>query len=136
MGFFFRFLNKPFYRNMKGAILMTIGEFSKKYGLDIRHVNYLTDIGRIHPKTTRKGHYRDYGSEAEEEIKRILICYALDASRTEIDNYVEMFESVPASLWKDLVIPRIMKNWTEDIEKTNRKYKDALAFVKEIEKGH
>lgn len=114
---------------------MTIGEFSKKYGLDIRHVNYLTDTGKLHPKNERNGRYRDYGPEAEEEIKRILIVDALGAPNKDLDKYIKMFNGVPASLWYDMVTAEIQKNKKEAIEATKKKYNDALQFVKELKKG-
>lgn len=58
-------------------MILTITEFAKVYGVTKREIDYWTSIDLLHPVVKNNG-YRDYGEQAEDEIKVILIATMLD----------------------------------------------------------
>lgn len=56
---------------------MTIVEFAKVYGVSRREIDYWTNINLLHPVIRANG-YRDYGKQAEDEVKIILVATMLD----------------------------------------------------------
>ena len=56
----------------------------------------------------------------------------MGAPKKDLDRYIRMFENVPASLWYEIVIAEIKKNKKKAVEAVNKKYDDALKFVKEL----
>lgn len=51
---------------------MTIKQFSEKYHVSRRKIDYWTNIGCLHP-TFKENNYRDYGENCEKEMKLLII---------------------------------------------------------------
>ena len=107
---------------------MRISEFSKKYGVDKRTIDYWTNCGFLHPQVNKTNGYREYGPEAEKEIKLLLIAKAMDIGSIE-----ETFESLNyppmcKSLFKKYVIHRLEEKKRIEMERFN----DAIQYAKEL----
>ena len=103
---------------------MRIGEISKKYGVTRREVDYWTNLGLLHsddvdedPVVELSNSYRNYGSKAEEELKKLIILKAMGAKIDE--EHVEFLDSVPRDMYDICVIQaikderdRVMKQFT------------------------
>lgn len=65
---------------------MRIKELSKKYGVDIRTIDYYSNVAKILPykQCNTTNTYRDYDAESEEILKRILIYRELGFSINKI----------------------------------------------------
>lgn len=110
---------------------MWIQEFADKYGVDTRRIDYLTTCGYLHPECETRGRYRIYGPKAEEEMKRILVLECMGVRMAEANGYLEMFEHVPKALWETIILDRIKENMEKEISK----YRTALRYAEELQKG-
>ena len=107
---------------------MKINEFAEKYGVDKRSIDYWTNLGLLHPDGTSDGNgYRIYGTEAEKEIKKILIVKAMGVD-SKLKEYVDLLSYLPKELWKLVVFDTI----DNEIQRTTQSYLQAKKFAKEI----
>lgn len=108
---------------------MRIDEFSKKYGVTKREVDYWTNLGYLHPETENNG-YRDYNQTTEEEVKRIVI---LKAMGYKIDKeHIDYFMAIPHRLYYDLVFKYIEM----ERDKATLMYDRAMDYAHEFLKRH
>ena len=105
---------------------MTIKEFAEKYKIDKRSIDYWTNIGLLHPDQNESNGYRQYGENAEEEIKLILIAKAMNIG--SIEDTVELVKNTPKIFVDQIVIQRIKI----EMEKAVELYKTALQFAEAI----
>lgn len=107
---------------------MRISEFSKKYGVDKRTIDYWTNCGFLHHQVNKTNGYREYGPEAEKEIKLLLIAKAMDIGSIEETveslNYQPMYKG----LFKKYVIHRLEEKKRIEMERFN----DAIQYAKEL----
>lgn len=112
---------------------MRIKELSKKYGVDLRTIDYYSNVAKILPykQCNTTNTYRNYDVESEEILKRILIYrelgYSIDKIRkilngSEIDNTTEYEYIAKLNKKKEEEINRINKliEYTEDVFDTYR----------------
>jgi len=106
---------------------MTIKEFSKKYGVSKREIDYWTNLGLLHPEKEPENGYRYYGSKSEEEMKKILIAIAMgNKSTAEIKETVGMLGNLPKKYWDSIVLEAI-REYTKTVTK---KLYDAFEYAK------
>ncbi len=107
---------------------MRISEFSKKYGVDKRTIDYWTNCGFLHPQVNKTNGYREYGPEAEKEIKLLLIAKAMDIG--SIEETVEALNHplISKKLFKTYVMHRLEEK--KRIEMT--RFNDAIQYAKEL----
>lgn len=105
---------------------MKINEFAEKYGLDKRQVDYYTNLGLIHPDGKQTNGYREYGPQAEEEAKLILIIDAMEVR--PVDAYVKVLTYLPKKEWKSFVIDKIRQN----MERVTEHYRKAIQYATDL----
>lgn len=109
---------------------MTIKKLAEKYGTDTRSIDYWSNLGVVH-FTQKPNGYREYGPEAEEDMKKIMIVRAMNIMNGEFKKYLELIDHLPKDLFDTLIIDRIK----EEMKKMTKSYKDAIAFAEELRKN-
>lgn len=107
---------------------MRISEFSKKYGVDKRTIDYWTNCGLLHPQVNKTNGYREYGPEAEKEIKLLLIAKAMGIGSIE-----ETVESLNYPLTSKILVKNYVMYRLEAkkrIEMT--RFNNAIQYAKEL----
>lgn len=105
---------------------MKINDFSKKYGISKRHIDYYTNAGLLHPKKY-ENNYRDYDEKCEEEIKKILIVKAMGKLH-DMDKYIKMLDNLPREFIDEIVISSIDK----EISRITKFYRLAKEWAKDL----
>lgn len=106
---------------------MRIAQFAEKYGIDTRTVDYWTTIGLIHADRGENGFYREYGDQAEREIKTVLIAQAMNTG-CSIEECTDLVRHTPKCLIDEIIVKKI----SEEMDKVTAQYKRALAYVSEM----
>ncbi len=108
---------------------MKIQEFAEKYGMEKRRIDYLTNLGFLHPEVDEHNGYRDYNQVCEEEAKRIIIIEAMGWSVTE--RTIQKLSVYDEFEVENVVLPLIEAERKRLEERT----KKAIAFANEMQRG-
>lgn len=102
--------------------MLTITEFAKVYGVSKREIDYWTNIDLLHPVVKDNG-YRDYGDQAEREIKIVLIATMLDYPGP-LENKYDRLINLSDEEWKV-----VMKRLFNKINNLQKRYNVAYLEV-------
>ena len=106
---------------------MTIKKLAVKYGTDTRSIDYWSNLGLVHFTQESNG-YRDYGPEAEEDMKKIMIVRAMNVKNGEFTKYYKLIDQLSDPIFGALVIDKI----EDEMKKKIESYKEAIKFAKEL----
>ena len=106
---------------------MKIDEFAKKVGERKRNIDYWTTLGLLHPTINESNGYRDYGDEAEREIKELLI---LKCAGMKLDtDHMQLI----ALAKKEPAVKEMLRGFIEgERARVAKKYCEALAYLQEV----
>lgn len=112
---------------------MRISELSEKYGIDRRELDYFTNLGLVKSTKDDKNGYRDYGEDAEEDVKKILIATSMGAGGKQMKILVESFGTglLNYEPYKEMVKGKI----EEERAKVTKQFDMALQYLEELAKG-
>lgn len=103
---------------------MRINELAEKYGTDKRTIDYWTNLNLIRSTQLQNG-YRDYGVDAEEDIKKALIIDAMGIVGEKRKEYFKLLDYLPVEEWQKVVIDKI----EDERSKVSKKFDDALKYT-------
>ena len=103
---------------------MRVKDLAKKYGVTARSVQYWTDLGLLTVDGTEPNGFRQYGEQAEEELKLILIC---EAAGLKVDaEHVRFVELMPKDMMESLI--GMIEN---ERKKATQHFDQAIRFARE-----
>lgn len=70
---------------------MRIKEFAETFGVDKRTVDYLTNVGVLHPHVLENG-YRDYTEKNFEEMPNAIVAMMMDGAESVKEKYKKLEE--------------------------------------------
>ena len=111
---------------------MRIGEFCKKYGVHRRSVDYWTTLGLLHPEPYVDNSYRNYGEQAEREIREILIVQTMNDGRVTKSDVEKLRKcGTNRTKWERQVIDKIAQK-RQEIDERN---KTIMEYARDFARG-
>ena len=114
---------------------MNIKEFSEKYSVDKRSIDYWTNLGFLHPGKSEKGSnsrkYRDY-TPCEKEIMKILVLKNAGIDNAEIEPWLKMFDSNESSAAKKCFKTFLKSSLETELKKIEAQYKSCIDYVDKL----
>lgn len=105
---------------------MRIGELSKKYGIERRAVDYYTSVGIIPCEKNKNSDYREYGADAENAVKKIMVLREIGFSANKIKNLLDNMECLNASVMEEYL--KILK---KKKQKAMQQYDEIIRYTQE-----
>ena len=106
---------------------MKIDEFAKLFGQSKRNVDYWTTLGMLHPAVNERNGYRDYGEQAKEDMKKLLI---IKSAGLKLDKDNLMLVTLAE---KNQETKKMLRKLIEDMRsEATKQYNAALAYLKEV----
>lgn len=119
---------REFYTYYNGGDNVRIKEFTEKYGVERREVDYWTNLGLIRYSVDEQNSYRNYTKESEEDIKRIIVIKAMGIALNR--GNIELLGLIADTDLYDVIVGRIRS----ERERVLRLYDSALSYIAEMSK--
>lgn len=104
---------------------MRIKEFADKYGVTTREVDYWVLLHLIRCEVSEDNSYRNFGPEAEEDVKQVIIAKAMGLPLNTSN--IRKLEDLTDGFWSNMIMDQIVKEETAAM----KLYEMAKDFVRQ-----